>query len=98
MSKRVPQFRNPVEEIKQKKQQARALDKMHVERLVKAMTGTLVAFAFDDDQACRAAAYLLARCARAKPLSRDEAMDLAGRAVDAAAADDGPARQLVDLQ
>lgn len=40
-----------------------ALDKMHVSKMARACMGIMVAFAFDDEQALRAACWFLAHCA-----------------------------------
>ena len=83
MSKRAPPYRNPVEAKQQAQSNARALDKMHIERMVKACVGVMVNFAFDDDQATRAAGWLFAKCSRSLGLDRDAAIALATRAIDA---------------
>jgi predicted RNase H-like HicB family nuclease len=68
----------------------RRLDKMHVSKMARACMGVMVAFAFDDEQAFRAACWFLAHCAFQLGKTREAAMEQAGVAWDLVHAEQAP--------
>jgi hypothetical protein len=65
----------------------RALDKMHVERMARAMMGVVVSFSMDDEQGLRAAAWLCAHGAHQLAMTREKLLETVGMAFDLVAAD-----------
>jgi alkylhydroperoxidase/carboxymuconolactone decarboxylase family protein YurZ len=68
-------------------QRGRALDKMHIDRMTRAMMGILVSFAMDDEQGLRASAWLCAHGAHQLGATREKLLEIVGIAFDLVAED-----------